>query len=226
MEVLMKNCHKISKWFSEYIDDDLAADKSALFKEHLDNCEYCRARFEGLTHLRQNLKSLTPFKASASFDAVLLNRLRHEKRKAAQHSSWSSLFESSYWRLPAYAAAAMLFLFLGAQMQKFAFLKQLDQSKSIVYTLKNSAGEPTHLIFARIDSAENRIHLTNFGNNNVESAASTPAFYMTEKELRDLRNAGLPDLRKAANYRMSDFNSYPSSRNQPRIINASSQLQF
>jgi hypothetical protein len=223
MEVLMNNCHKFSNWFSEYMDGELAADKSLLLKNHLADCESCRVSFEGVTALRQNLKSLSRCKTSKSFEAVLQDRLRREQRHAPRHTFRSSFFET-YWRLPAYAAAALLFIFLGAQLQKHAYVKQFNQLNSIAYALKNSAGEPGHLVVARIDTTNNRIRLINYVN--LESAASSPAFYMTEKMLTDLRKSNLTDLRNASKVRGTGLGKYPSASIHPQLIPVSSQYQF
>jgi hypothetical protein len=219
----MNNCHKFSNWFSQYIDGDLAAEKSLLLKTHLADCESCRVSFEGVTSLRRNLQSLSHRKTSKSFDAVLHDRLRREQRHAPRPIFRSSFFEA-YWRLPAYAAAALLFIFLGAQLQKHAAVKQYNQLNSIAYALKNSAGEPGHLVVACIDTTNNRIRLINYVN--VESAASSPAFYVTEKMLTDLRKSNLPDLRNASSARDTNLGNYSSARSHPQILPVSSQYQF
>lgn len=219
----MNHCHKFSNWFSEYMDGDLPADKSLLLKTHLVKCESCRLSFEGVTALRKNLKGLSRYKASKSFDAVLQDRLRREQRHAPRSFFRLPFFEA-YWRLPAYAAAAILFIFLGAQLQKSAYIKQYDQLSSIAYALKNAASGPGHLVVARIDTTGNRFRLYNYVN--VASAESSPAFYMTEKELVDLRKSKLPNLRKTSNTRNNNFSNSPSVERKLQILPVSSQYQF
>lgn len=212
----MSQCDKFSTWFSAYMEGELASDRRTQLEAHFDSCDDCRSRYRSLEALNHRLHHLAQPKTGPHFDSVLYYRLRQEQRG----QRWFSmpLFGSVRFA-PAYAFAALVLLFLGAQIQKSMMIRQNNQINTINYALLNSSAENGHLVVAQFDSTQKRIKLINIGN--VPSAPATQTIYLTDKQLADLQRSMLPELRTATRREMRDYSTYRTLRNQPQIIRTS-----
>lgn len=212
----MSQCDKYSKWFSAYMEGDLASNQCAQIEAHLDSCDDCRARYQSLKALNHRLNHLARPKTGPHFESLLYYRLRQEQRQRRRFGF--ALFGRTGFA-PAYAVAALLLIFIGAQIQKSMIIRQYNQINPFNYALLNSSSENGHLVVAQFDSTQRRIKLINIGN--VPGASATQTIYLTDKQLADLQRTLLPELRTATRRGVSDYSSYRTLRNQPQIIRTS-----
>lgn len=163
----MRNCDYYQKMFSALIDEDLQDDKTALVRQHLVECGGCQARLNELVLLKQSLAGLQRPTTSASFDVLLHARIRQETR-ARQKRRRSFAMPDFGWRIPAYAAAALFFLFLGALLQRLAIYQGLTPARANLASMEfilqdqNRSIEPGYMILAGVDSVNNKFRIVNY----------------------------------------------------------------
>lgn len=105
----MINCDKCRNNLSAFIDDESSELEAKRIREHLNHCSDCQRQYNELKSVKSSLSSLRKLKASPSFDIALQALLR---REIYQHNA--PTFSTFRFRIPAFAAAAVLMLLVGA----------------------------------------------------------------------------------------------------------------
>ncbi len=216
----MSQCDQVLDSFTAYMDGELSEDKKRQIEAHLQVCISCRARFESLQTMCTALHKLPRPKPSPGFDAALRYRIRREM--AAPRSRFSITPLAERLRVPAYAFAALLLVFLGAQLQKAAMNKELRQAIALNEALLNNAAAGTRFVVAEIDTAEKRVRLINYLNGRT---VPMPMVVVSNAQLDAKQQAPLPDLRNAPSSGRQSLTVPQTRRPGGRIIQVS-QYQF
>lgn len=111
----MNLCDKIKQNAFLYHEKALDSSMAARVQEHLDQCEACRRHFQQALLLARALKALPRRRTSPDFNAVLRARLRTETYRKPFFSFPAG---AGVWQVPAYAGLAMMFVALGALLQR------------------------------------------------------------------------------------------------------------
>lgn len=213
----MKECGKYSKWFSEYIDNDLNIERKQILEQHLHKCSTCKKQIMELDNVKNSLKSMHRIKTSKTFDLLLQSRIRQEIRKSNYKTILPVPSLRLSWRIPAFAAAALFFLMLGAFLYNSYFFKPQVSNSPLTYIQQSQeSGLDTGYIFiTHIDTSHNFIKVTNYVDMDE---------FLTMQELIKKRNMlplenrdnMLPDLREAP---LGDnvFMVNQRSKNKPKI---------
>lgn len=112
----MKNCDRIVKMFYSYLGENLRRTEREIIDVHLASCGSCRARLKRARRLKSDLRNLPKYKTSPTFNAVLRARIRSEAHQrpagvVGRTANWA-------WQIPAYSAAALLFIGIGFVLQR------------------------------------------------------------------------------------------------------------
>ena len=192
----MKNCDHFTKLFSDYLDDDLDEPAKHSLLTHLKDCPACETKLNELKDIKRSLATLPRVKTSASFDMLLHARLRQEMR---QKRGWSFPFFEVNWRVPAFAAAAICFLFLGAFIHHMSTLQFQYSRNSNMIAIKNALDgelhhiDPGYMVFVDFDSVNNSYKIINYAD--LDNADSMQDFKKTTDDITVKNN--LPDLKSA-----------------------------
>ncbi|NLP09466.1 zf-HC2 domain-containing protein [bacterium] len=111
----MNLCDKMKKNAFLYHEKALEPSTAARVQEHLEQCETCRRHFQQALLLKKALKGLPRRRTSPDFNAVLRARLRTETYRKPLFSFPAG---SGMWQIPAYAGLALMFVALGALLQR------------------------------------------------------------------------------------------------------------
>ncbi len=111
----MNLCDKMKPNAFLYHEKALEPSMAARVQEHLDQCEACRWHFQQALLLKKALKELPRRRTSPDFNAVLRARLRTETYRKPFFSFPAG---AGVWQVPAYAGLALMFVALGALLQR------------------------------------------------------------------------------------------------------------
>jgi len=118
----MKECAKINKILSRYIDGEANNSDAALVRAHLDNCFSCRRELSGLSRVKETL--LNKERKSLPVDYLmyfLRQKIANEQRLKEQRlSSWAVMGNLSRRFIPVPVTVIVLslaFLFLTSKHQ-------------------------------------------------------------------------------------------------------------
>lgn len=125
----MKRCDKIGNQAFKYWEGTLTTQERDEIKAHLQSCPACAARFSLAKRTWDALHRLPQHKTSPDFDIVLHAKLRQAAHQERNYSRMPVLTWN--WRLPAYAAAAMLFVAAGIVIQRQSALSPLTASSPV-----------------------------------------------------------------------------------------------
>ena|GEM_PF-1974042 len=124
----MSECDKCKRQLSAYIDNELGEDEKQKIISHIASCKGCKEILNGLTSVRDTLTTLPKHKTSPTFNTVLQAQLRREMRledpKPIQ-------FLKGFFRVPAYAAMAVIFIAAGIFLDRSFFMEQTTRSAGI-----------------------------------------------------------------------------------------------
>jgi len=111
----MNDCDKIRQNAFLYHENALEGAQQAEVQRHLEGCLACRTHFQQTIQLKKALKRLPRYRTSADFNTVLRARLRTEayRKPFIDLSALTGL-----WRVPAFAALALLFISVGVVLQR------------------------------------------------------------------------------------------------------------
>ncbi|MDZ7370816.1 MAG: zf-HC2 domain-containing protein [candidate division KSB1 bacterium] len=219
----MSLCNRVQKLFSAYYEGELAEDQKIAFEQHLEECPRCRENFSAFKVVCRRLKELPKPKPTPYFDAALYYRVRREQRPASRYAVFPM---PSGRTVPVFVAAAVLLVFLGAQLQKAAMDKQIRDLAALNDLLRQNAEVSAHFVVTQIDTTANRIKVIKYIN--TRPAGVEWVNYPSQASRRTLidRDAdGYPDLRRAPRPATGLFSPQPSDFNGARVIQAS-QYQF
>jgi hypothetical protein len=215
----MSLCHKYEKWFSDYLEHDLDQRRNDELQAHLQLCSSCRLRLRNLSSLHASLHNLKTVKTSPEFTFLLHARIRRQgKKRWAGAFAWT-LFDLN-WRLPAYGAATLFLLFLGAQMQQFADSRKSSSATSILALADQEPVDSGYLVVTTVDSVNQNVQILNTGS--VANHSSSPTFFVSDKQFETLRRADLPNLRTAPTREPSIY----LTPNTPGIQKANLEYSF
>ena len=92
-------CREALPWIQLYIDGELAAGEVAEVEQHLADCERCRAAFEHMRHVSDNIRASIPlYEAAAGSEARVREMVRTAGRSRLQ------------WRIAAVACVAAVLI--------------------------------------------------------------------------------------------------------------------
>ncbi|GEM_PF-2052891 len=111
----MNLCDKMKQNAFLYHEKALEPSMAARVQEHLDQCETCQRHFQQALLLKKALKELPRRRTSPDFNAVLRARLRTETYRKPFFSFPAG---AGVWQVPAYAGLALMFVALGALLQR------------------------------------------------------------------------------------------------------------
>ena len=131
----MDNCDKFLRNISNYIDGDLQMAEQAFMEEHEVLCPPCRKKVLQISQLTKRLPLLPQAKTKPSFDLVLHSRLRTEINRKRPFTLFPNL--GSIWQIPAYAAAAILFIGLGILLDRVFVQQNIASSTAITPIVVN-----------------------------------------------------------------------------------------
>lgn len=114
-EVSMNSCDKIKKLAFLYNDHALESTQHTLVQDHLAACPACSGHFAQAQQIRKSLKRLPKVRTAPDFNTVLRARLRSE---SARQPLFRFDLNSVFWRVPAYAGLAVLFIVIGMMVQR------------------------------------------------------------------------------------------------------------
>jgi|GEM_PF-3007945 len=126
----MNNCDKFLGSISNYIDGDLQKAEQAFMEEHELQCLPCQKKALQIRQLTRRLPRLPRVKTTPSFDLTLHARLRAEINRKRSFSLFPNL--GIVWQIPAYAAAAILFIGLGIFLDRLLVRQNFVSPTSIV----------------------------------------------------------------------------------------------
>ncbi|HPI74424.1 MAG TPA: zf-HC2 domain-containing protein [bacterium] len=122
-----------------YHEKALEPSMAARVQEHLDQCETCRNHFQQALLLKKALKELPRRRTSPDFNAVLRARLRTETYRKPLFSFPAGV---GVWQVPAYAGLALIFVALGAVLQRNwnpSVMPSLTDRSAVVQTASQPA---------------------------------------------------------------------------------------
>lgn len=104
----MQKCDCLKQYFSDYLENQLDAQKTASIEQHLRDCTSCHKTINQMKLIKNSLCQLKPKKTSPDFDTVLHARIRLES--SLERRSWFS--QSVGWSIkaPIYAASFSVIL--------------------------------------------------------------------------------------------------------------------
>lgn len=212
----MNNCHNYSKWFSAYIDGELAPHKRQKLDQHISTCSACAQQIYEMQQLEQNLHALPRLEISSSFDVILHAQLRKEMRREQQRTFRFPFLELN-WKIPAYATAAVILVFVGIMLQRFATMSpsMTQNPNSIAYLIQESQTDPGHFVITKIDSSSNRFEIINY----VDIDKARPSSGSTLQRARIQGRGTLPDLRTATQNEFNRTARATDVRAQIRTVN-------
>ncbi len=111
----MNLCDKMKQNAFLYHEKALEPSMAARVQEHLNQCETCQRHFQQALLLKKALKELPRRRTSPDFNAVLRARLRTETYRKPFFSFPAG---AGVWQVPAYAGLALMFVALGALLQR------------------------------------------------------------------------------------------------------------
>lgn len=100
------SCQRFKEMVSDYIEGELDHQNQALIEQHLSDCLECKKNVSQLKRLIHNLRELPKLTVSSDFETILRARISMESSLARRQNS--RLFPSGQFRLPAYAASAVI----------------------------------------------------------------------------------------------------------------------
>lgn len=93
--------HRIQRWLSAYLDEEMAPEAMAEVRDHLEQCSACQAELDGLREIRRLLGRLEAPELPQGFDAALLARV--DRPVGPQWTRWPRW---AWWPRPGVALAA------------------------------------------------------------------------------------------------------------------------
>lgn len=135
----MNLCDKMQKNVFLYHEKALEPSMAARVQEHLDQCEACRRQFQQALLLKKALKELPRRRTSPDFNAVLRARLRTETHRKPLFNFPAGV---GVWQVPAYAGLALMFVALGALLQRnwnSSIMPSLTDRSAVVQTAAQPA---------------------------------------------------------------------------------------
>lgn len=216
----MKNCNSFKKMFSEYIDNILSNDNRDRLEAHLASCPECRSSLDQMQRIKASLHSLAEIRTSEAFDAVMHARLVRQARHENKISGiWTPFFFFINLKTPAFVAAALMFVFLGAALERYYGAEPQNNSLNTQYQAaaravaeKTSAENSGYMVVSQPDTASNTIVITNYPH--LEEL--TPRRRVAQTRGQGLPAQSFPDLKDAPT-RQGYNRPYSSGRNRPQI---------
>ena len=218
----MKNCSYFTKMFSHYIDDLLETKEVIVLETHLSSCPQCHKKFENMKNIKRSMANLPKASASDSFDAVMHARLRQQIRHENKRSGlqrFPRFFE--HLKAPAFAVAAVTLVFFGAMLQRFygTSPSMASMDAQILNTRQNVAqnvkvADPGYLVVSKLDTANNRIVITNYPDIDEFAPAQNNLRRRTINQMTV--NTSLPNLKEAPTERVYRTSMHPNA-NRPGI---------
>ncbi len=155
----MINCDKIAKQAFKYLEGSLTESERNEIMAHLDSCQACMARLSLARQTLAALHRLPPRKISADFDIVLHARMRHAAYQEQNFSRFPLLTWN--WRVPAYAAAALVVVATGIFFQRQADLAtQTAMERKTITIPARSVQQPATLAAGTMLTASARSNQT------------------------------------------------------------------
>ena len=216
----MKNCNSFKKMFSEYIDNVLSTENRNRLQAHLASCSRCRSSLDEMTRIKTSLHSLAKIRTSEAFDAVMHARLVQQVRNENKRSNiWTPFFFFANLKTPAFVAAAVMFVFLGAALERYYgsapqnsnFATQYQAAARAVAE-KTNAENSGYMVVSPPDTANNTIVITNYPH--LEELS--PRRRVVQTRVQGIPVQSLPDLKNAPT-RQGYNRPYSSGRTRPQI---------
>jgi anti-sigma factor RsiW len=111
----MNSCDKIKKLAFLYNDHALESTQHTQVQEHLSGCPACRGHYAQAQQIRKSLQRLPKVRTAPDFNTVLRARLRSQ---STRRPLFRFDFNSVFWRVPAYAGLALVFIAIGMMVQR------------------------------------------------------------------------------------------------------------
>lgn len=104
----INDCEQFAKRLSSYTDGEMDKLEKERWEQHLRTCAACSTLLRRVKDLGEQLRNLPQVKVSPDFNVVLRARIRMEQHRRV----WPQFLTEPLWgwRLPAFGAAAVLFL--------------------------------------------------------------------------------------------------------------------
>lgn len=200
----MTDCYKFEKRLSDFLEGSLNTKEQELFEKHLQVCDHCREKSEQVQLLRNTLSALPRHKASPSFDAVLRANIRRELKTG--YSAFHFPKINFAWQLPAFAAAAILFIAVGIFIdQTFIRIHQQSPIASANIILEPQPSQTVNAQSSHKASQES-LKITNYVMDRYRTRA------LKRRAKRQITSISMQMNRNADN-RPNDALSFPSQTN-------------
>ena len=128
----MKDCRKIRKLFSEYIDGVLDEENLNLVEEHLSKCEACRKELNKLIKMLEILKNLKREDTPPNFLETLHERIRQRK---ALNAFLNELLKNPNVKVPLAVCVMIIFIIAVFKTVNIYYLSKTISEKE--YKLKD-----------------------------------------------------------------------------------------
>ncbi len=154
----MSECDKCKRWLSAYIDNELGEDEKQKIKSHVASCQSCNGTMSDLISVRETLTRLPKHKTSRTFNTVLQAQLRREIR----HQENPVHFFKGIFRIPAYAAVAILLIAAGIFLDRSFFMEETPRTAGMADIILEIEKAPAKEISMAEESEENPRVLKNY----------------------------------------------------------------